>query len=192
MAERSCIVIGAGLSGLCAADALARHRDGPWKVTVLEARDRLGGRVNSFRFHEAPSLVCELGGEWIGMDHDHMLSLCKRFKLELDWHRFDFSFMERGQVTARFKAGDNPFPAKARGAFNKLKRQSAKWTLTQKKVLDRKDWWTILRDYQFSTRDLLRRDLMDSTDFGESIRQAGGFSAGAEYFTSNRYDEMDK
>jgi monoamine oxidase len=192
MAERSCIVIGAGLSGLCAADALARHRDGPWKVTVLEARDRLGGRVNSFRFHEAPSLVCELGGEWIGTDHDHMLSLCKRFKLELDWHRYDFSFMERGQVIARYKSGDIPFPTKARKAFNKLKRQSAKWSLAQKKVLDRKDWWTILRDYQFSTGDLLRRDLMDSTDFGESIRHAGGFSAGAEYFTSNRYDEMDK
>ncbi len=32
---------------------------------------------------------------------------------------------------------------------------------------------------------------MDSTDFGESIRQAGGFSAAAEYFSSNKNDEMD-
>jgi len=192
MTERSCIVIGAGLAGLCAADTLIRHRDGPWKITVLEVRNRLGGRVNTFHFQEAPSLVCELGGEWIGADHDRVLGLCKRFGLELDWHRYDFSFLERGQIAAPFKAGDEPFPKAARTAFDKLKRQSAKWNLARKKVLDRKDWWTILRDIGFQTDELLRRDLMDSTDFGESIRHAGGYSAGAEYFDSNRYDEMDK
>jgi monoamine oxidase len=55
-----------------------------------------------------------------------------------------------------------------------------------------RDWWTILRDRGFTRNELLRRDLMDSTDFGESIRHVGGFSAAAEYFGSNRYDEMDE
>jgi monoamine oxidase len=32
---------------------------------------------------------------------------------------------------------------------------------------------------------------MDRTDFGETIRQVGGFSAAAEYFTGNKNDEMD-
>ncbi len=190
--ERNCIVIGAGLSGLCAADELVRHRDGAWNVTVLEGRERLGGRVHSHRFQEASSLVCELGGEWIGLDHDHMLRLCKRFKLELDWHRYDLSFLERGAIAASFKAGASPFSNRAKAAFNTLKQQAAKWNIAQKKALDRKDWWTILRDRGLSFEELLRRDLMDSTDFGESIRHAGGYSAGAEYFTSNRYDEMDK
>jgi len=192
MLERSCVVIGAGLAGLCAADALAGSRDGAWKVTVLEARNRLGGRVHSFRFHEAPSLVCELGGEWIGTDHERMLGLCKRFGLHVDWHRYDFSFLERGRVADQFNAGDNPFSHKSRKAFDKLKRKAGKWSLSHKKILDRKDWWTILRDSGFEVEELLRRDLMDSTDFGESIRHAGGYSAGAEYFQSNRYDEMDK
>ena len=58
-------------------------------------------------------------------------------------------------------------------------------------VLDLKDWWTVLRDIGFAENDLLHRDLMDSTDFGESIRQTGGYSAAAEYFSSDRYDEMD-
>ena len=38
------------------------------------------------------------------------------------------------------------------------------------------------------------RDLMDSTDFAESIRHVGAYSAASEYYESkqsNRYDEMD-
>jgi len=140
MAERSCVVIGSGLAGLCAADELVRQRGGPWKITVLEGRNRLGGRVNSYRFREAPSVVCELGGEWIGLDHERMLGMCKRFKLDLDWHRYDFSFFERGMITDQYKAGQNPFSKQAQAAFNKLKRQAAKWSLDQKKILDSKDW----------------------------------------------------
>ena len=48
----SCIIIGAGLSGLAAAHALK-----DWDVTVLEARPRIGGRVISFNFKENPELV---------------------------------------------------------------------------------------------------------------------------------------
>src|SRR6267378_8246048 len=67
----SCIVIGAGLSGLAAAYALK-----DWHVTVLEARQRVGGRVLSFNFQESPELVCELGGEWVGASHERMKALC--------------------------------------------------------------------------------------------------------------------
>jgi monoamine oxidase len=184
-------VIGAGLSGLCAADELATRRGDPWKVTVLETRNRLGGRVHSFSFDEARSLVCELGGEWVGLQHERMIGMCRRFKLDLDWHRYDYSFLERGRIAASFKAGAWPFSKDARKAFSRLKRKAGNWSQNQKKEFDRMDWWTILRDNKFKLDELLRRDLMDSTDFGESIRQAGGYSAAAEYFDSNRFDEMD-
>ena len=52
--QPSCIVIGAGLSGLAAAYRLRRAG---WEVTVLEARPRIGGRVISQRMG-AESLVC--------------------------------------------------------------------------------------------------------------------------------------
>jgi monoamine oxidase len=44
---KECIVIGGGLAGLAAAYRLKDYR---FHVTVLEARDRLGGRVLTHRF----------------------------------------------------------------------------------------------------------------------------------------------
>jgi monoamine oxidase len=63
MNSKSCVVIGAGLSGLAAAHALTKEN---WEVAVLEAQPFTNGRVYSFEFEQAPGLVCELGGEWIG------------------------------------------------------------------------------------------------------------------------------
>ncbi len=58
------IVIGAKLAGLHAADRLA---DAGVEVTLLEARDRLGGRV--WTRHDADSgTAIDLGPEWIGPD----------------------------------------------------------------------------------------------------------------------------
>jgi monoamine oxidase len=58
--DRDVIVIGAGLAGLAAADRLvwAGHH-----VTVLEARDRLGGRVWTALSGPRP---VDLGAEWVG------------------------------------------------------------------------------------------------------------------------------
>jgi monoamine oxidase len=192
METRSCIVVGAGLSGLAAAYALAKAH---WKVTVLDARDRIGGRVFTYHFEDHPSarhLYCELGGEWIGRGHKRMKALCKEFDLEpLLRHAFGFSFLEGGRLSDPYALGERPFSVKAREAFDILRDEAKNWSPRTQEILDRKDWWTILRDRGFSRDELLRRDLMDSTDFGESIRQVGGFSAAAEYFDGNKNDEMD-
>jgi monoamine oxidase len=74
-----CIVIGAGLAGLVAADALAR--DGV-EVEVLEARDRVGGRVWSARI-EGGGLV-ERGGEFITAGYEATEGLAARLGLALD------------------------------------------------------------------------------------------------------------
>ena len=72
------IVVGAGLAGLCAANSLqARGR----QVLVLEARDRIGGRVYTRR--TAAGEPVEMGAQWLNPGHDHMFALVERAGLEL-------------------------------------------------------------------------------------------------------------
>lgn len=68
------VVVGAGLSGLTAAREL--HRRGI-EVTVLEAADRVGGRALTET--SALGSRLDLGGQWIGHDHHHLMELGREF-----------------------------------------------------------------------------------------------------------------
>ncbi|MFJ8631944.1 flavin monoamine oxidase family protein [Streptomyces sp. NPDC093568] len=72
------IVLGAGLAGLAAArDLAAAGTD----VLVLEARDRVGGRVEQARTPDGRTV--QLGGEVVGHGHSAYLQLAKELGLEL-------------------------------------------------------------------------------------------------------------
>ncbi len=63
--EKSVIIIGAGISGLVAARELARQH---WEVTVLEARERVGGRIHTVM--GPGNRPVELGAEFVhGQDN---------------------------------------------------------------------------------------------------------------------------
>ncbi len=66
------IVIGAGMAGLSAASLL---REYGLEVVVLEARDRLGGRIHTFEFGTA---AVELGAGWIhGVEGNPVVELAE-------------------------------------------------------------------------------------------------------------------
>jgi monoamine oxidase len=71
------IVIGAGFAGLAAANELFHAG---YKVTVLEAQRRLGGRVLSLN-DVVPGKIVEGGGELIGNNHPAWLSYRAKFGL---------------------------------------------------------------------------------------------------------------
>ena len=73
MKEKSCVMIGAGWAGLAAGYLL---KETGWKITILAARDRIGGWVFTYRFLENPDWYGKLSEEWVGRDHDHIINLC--------------------------------------------------------------------------------------------------------------------
>ncbi len=71
-------VVGAGFSGLAAAERLAARG---LTVALIEAKDRIGGRTESVRVDGA---VLDLGAGWItDPDHNHLLNLAERFGVKL-------------------------------------------------------------------------------------------------------------
>jgi monoamine oxidase len=72
------VVLGAGLAGLSAARDL---RSAGCEVTVLEARDRIGGRVLQTTLHDGR--VVQLGGELIGTAHTSYRALVDELGLTL-------------------------------------------------------------------------------------------------------------
>ncbi len=71
------VVVGAGLAGLAAARRLVAHGH---QVTVLEARDRVGGRTEGGTLSDGTPV--ELGGQWLGEGHTRMYALCEELGLE--------------------------------------------------------------------------------------------------------------
>lgn len=67
------VVVGAGIAGLVAARRVARTGR---SVLVVEARDRVGGRVLNHRLRAGG--VIEAGGAFVGPTQDHILRLARR------------------------------------------------------------------------------------------------------------------
>ncbi|MFI5977627.1 flavin monoamine oxidase family protein [Streptomyces sp. NPDC051452] len=97
------IVLGAGLAGLAAARDLAA---GGTDVLVLEARDRVGGRVEQIRTPDGRTV--QLGGEVVGRGHTAYLQLAGELGLKLIPSYVDEPGVITRATSEGHSAGDPP------------------------------------------------------------------------------------
>lgn len=179
------IIIGAGFAGLAAANYLHKKNI---DFVILEARNRISGRVFSHLMPDSDGLVVELGAEWVGASHERVQNLCNDFNLTLDDNRFETDLIYAGK---HYRTGEWGYSEKWKQQFAAIIKNYEHLTQADKLRLDKMDWWRFLVNNGCAGRDLDIRELLDSTDFGESIRHVSAFAALAEYAESSEKNEMD-
>src|SRR5215208_7982502 len=96
--EADVVVLGAGLAGLAAARALTARGA---SVIVLEARDRVGGRLLNHDIGDGK--VVEVGGQWIGPTQDRLAALARELGVEtFPTHGQGDNVMEYGGALRRY------------------------------------------------------------------------------------------
>src|SRR6187549_1161730 len=179
------IIIGAGFAGLSAAYYLHKKKI---DFIILEARNRISGRVFSHTIDPQENLVIELGAEWVGNSHTRLQNLCNEFGLELQNNQFESHLIYQGKY---YKNNEWDYSEEWKAKFQSILEGYDKLTQADKVKLDKMDWWRFLVNNGCEGRDLDLRELLDSTDFGETIRSVSAFAALAEYAESSEKNEMD-
>ena len=108
------VVVGAGIAGLVAATDLVA---GGAEVVVLEARDRVGGRLLNVEIGGEPN---ELGGQWIAPYQSEMHALLGDLGIEL-FHAYregDHLMIDAEGTLNRYHGTDDPLPPASSRAYD--------------------------------------------------------------------------
>ncbi len=105
MPKAKLIIIGAGLSGLYSAFLLQKDYD----ITIIEARERLGGRIYTYQGHD-------MGPSWVWTHQEHVIRLIKSFGLNL-FRQYDqgHALYDVPDGVQRFQAPPSPASYRLQG-----------------------------------------------------------------------------
>jgi monoamine oxidase len=148
------VVAGAGLAGLCAARKLVKAGV---QVTLVEARERAGGRVWTIRDGLRGGQHGELGGEFIDAEQKEIRKLARELDIEM-------VRVLRSGFTHRFRCAERGWCVSRTAPWDEL-RQSFAPLLRKYKAADKSDQSaTVRRMARISVRDWLNEQ-----DAGETL-----------------------
>jgi monoamine oxidase len=144
--DRGVIVIGAGLAGLSAAYQLSRSHI---PLTIIEARDRVGGRAWTVRDSFADDVYAELGAEFIDEDHRHIRALAAELGVEI-------VRVLRCGFTQRYRGDDGEFEIGRSAVWTELREALAPLVRDYKRSHGGPDSTRIRELSAYSVREWLR------------------------------------
>jgi monoamine oxidase len=118
--QYECVIVGGGISGLSA--ALQLKDKGITNVVILEAADRIGGRIQSSEMksvidakfekkHGWAGTECNIGAQWVFKEQRQLFAMLKRFNLETFEQDVDGkSVMQHGENMGKYTGTIPPLP----------------------------------------------------------------------------------
>ena len=163
-------IIGAGLAGLHAANLLEAQG---LRIAVVEAKDRVGGRIYSMR---QLGRNAEAGGTYIGAGYERVLAAAERFGIRLiDVTPILKFFREQALVVGDEIIRQSDWPAHRLNPFPEPDRELLPWNyhrvLTMRSnPLERPEDWL---DPRYAHLDVSMRDWMQSLGLGDDVVRFG-------------------
>jgi monoamine oxidase len=185
--NKSVIVVGAGLSGLAAARKL---QDKGFKVTVLEAQDRVGGRTRSNR---SLGIAFDEGASWIhGPNGNPITDLAKQagmstFKTPDD----DFKAYDIGGVlykTSTFEDTEDAYYS----MLKTLRNHGSKTKSFEKVFFERYPQYANDRLWRFILSTYMTFDTGDLDKLSSLLYDEGEVFKGDDVIATNGYDAIPK
>ncbi|MCP5498233.1 MAG: FAD-dependent oxidoreductase, partial [Leptospiraceae bacterium] len=161
--KKSVIIIGAGLSGLYAAYLL---QNSGYSVKVLEAKNRIGGRIFTY-YDTVSSIRSELGGEFVYGYQKNILKLCESFSIELAELNIQTSMFLNGKYIPFNEVKENE---KTQKILMKIGEMYTKMAVEQKEGLDKLSAANYLNYQGVEKKELFLLELRYSLYYGESLR----------------------
>ncbi len=156
-------IVGAGLSGLYSAYLL---KNAGYEITIIEAKNRIGGRILSVTDEES-RLTAELGGEWIQENHSTIKSLCKELEIELKAYPTARDILIGDKLIESNLVKPN---VETKEILRRVFSLYEKMSPEKKQGLDKLDIYSFLKYQGVTEEELYILDMKYSVIFGESIR----------------------
>lgn len=187
------LVVGAGIAGLAAAKEL---HDKGYEVVVLEARNRIGGRIHTDR---STGIPLDLGASWIhGTDDNPIYDLAQQINAPLS-NATDYSSVKTYDVDGR----DNPvsdadtekfydfIEKKSRRQAKKNSNKSMKWLIEKYWNRGKFDYLDNRRELNYAINTTLEHEYSgDVSDMSSQQAWEGEDLEGVDVIFPNGHDQL--